>query len=428
MLTLEQQVAHVRQHSPYYAELLKHLPKQGWQLHDIPITDPATYWQDSDCLDTWPVLTAPINDAHVFKTGGTSGQEKLAVYSRQEWQALVHAYGQSLDSQLKTGDRVANLFYAGDLYASFIFLHDSLSHVPVPICEFPFTGGVNFCALTAAVKHYRINVLAGVPAQLLSWAAYLKEQQLCFPHVQTLLYAGESLFESQLPALRHVLPNARFASIGYASVEAGLMGQSAADCGLGEHRVFDQISRVEIIDEHSSEVIEECGRSGRLVLTNLSRTLMPMLRYPVGDRAAWVESPATARRKFILLGRSAQSHRVRIADCTLFPEVLDPIIRDLTGAQQWQLQLDHTARADLLTLKWVPVHANQEVGVINDALNKALLQCCPDMQSLIDKGQLEWSAQPCSPLQLTFNPRSGKLMRVDDRRIYPGSATLEAGQ
>ncbi|MGV8863539.1 MAG: phenylacetate--CoA ligase family protein [Pseudomonas sp.] len=426
MLTLEQLVTHVRQHSPYYAEHLKHLPEQGWKLHDIPVCDPATFWQNSEHLDTWPVLTTSIVGAHIFKTGGTTGQGKLAVYSRQEWHDFVQTFGRSLNNTLNAGDRVANLFYAGDLYASFIFLHDSLSHVEVPICEFPFTGAANYCGLTQALMDYQINVLAGVPAQLMRFATYLDEHQRCLPHVQSLLYGGESLFESQLPALRRVLPNARFSSIGYASVDAGLIGQSTTDCALGEHRVFDQHSLVEIIDEHTGEVIEQSGRSGRLVLTNLSRTLMPMLRYPVGDRAAWLEPSATAQRKFILLGRCAQSHRVRIAELSIFPDDLGHIIHDLAEVVQWQLQIDNNSQADLVTLKWVPSEGSEQISVINDALNEAVLQHYPGIRSLVAEGQLEWSTQACSSLLLSCNPKSGKLMRVHDLRSYPSSIMMES--
>ncbi|MFX5046192.1 hypothetical protein ABTC39_20460, partial [Acinetobacter baumannii] len=78
-------------------------------------------------------------------------------------------------------------------------------------------------------------------------------------------------------------PNARIASIGCACVDAGLIGLSTPDCLADEHRVFEPETIVEIIDEATGEPIDEINRSGMLVVTSLTRTLMPLIRYPVGD-------------------------------------------------------------------------------------------------------------------------------------------------
>ncbi|MFW8695173.1 hypothetical protein, partial [Mesorhizobium japonicum] len=158
-----------------------------------------------------------------------------------------------------------NLFFVGDLYASFIFLHDALAHVQTPVSEFPFTGAVDSAVLAESIVAYRINVLAGLPAQMLKFAAWLERQSRILEGVETLLYGGESLFAAQLQTLQRVFPNARIASIGYASVDAGLIGVSTRDCSLGEHRMLERHSVLEIIDEVSGAVIEECNRNGRLV-------------------------------------------------------------------------------------------------------------------------------------------------------------------
>ncbi|WP_177426697.1 MULTISPECIES: hypothetical protein [unclassified Pseudomonas] len=141
--SLEQLLPYIRQHSNFYRKHLQHLPAEGITLKDLPLTNVADYWADSNDLNHWPVLTGNIEDALVFKTGGSTSQGKLTVYSTREWQALVSTFGNSVSSQLKDGDRVANLFFSGDLYASFLFIHDSLAHVKRSICEFPFTGEVS---------------------------------------------------------------------------------------------------------------------------------------------------------------------------------------------------------------------------------------------------------------------------------------------
>lgn len=408
----EQWLAHVRLHSKYYQKHWKHLPTQGCAFEDLPIVDANDYWSGSHDLDTWDVLTGPVTDALIYKTGGTTSQGKLSVYTHEEWQRMLDGFAGGLSTQLETGDRIANLFFSGDLYASFLFIHGALCQVDLPITEFPFTGSIDPDVLADAVTAHRINVLAGVPAHLLAIASHLDRQGRTLSGITTVLFGGEHLFERQLPMLRQVFPQARFASIGYASVDAGLVGASTPDCLPGEHRVFDEQTRLEIIDEVSGEVIEACDRPGNLVVTNFTRTLMPMVRYPVGDRACWREPVGTPRRKFELAGRSAQSQRVRVGVVSLFPQRISEIIRDIGGELQWQLIIEPVENNDRVVLKWVPDHPSSLCGSLSQALELALIQQHPGIDQLV------LHVQACQAQDLERHPRSGKHLQVVDRRGY----------
>lgn len=416
--SLEQLVPYIRQHSNFYRTHLSHLPAEGITLKDLPLTNVADYWADSNDLNEWPVLTGQIDDALVFKTGGSTSHGKLTVYSTSEWQALVSTFGDSVSSQLENGDRVANLFFSGDLYASFLFIHDSLAHVKRSICEFPFTGEVSMDVLADALDQHRINVLVGVPAQLLRFAAYLTQHRRVLCGVDTLLYGGESLFGPQLAILTQVFPNVRIASIGYASVDAGLIGATSRDCALGEHRVFEPQTLLEIVDELTGEVIDECDRTGLLVVTNLTRRLMPLLRYPVGDRACWREPGTTPMRKFALKGRSAHSQRVRVGSMSLLIDEMQQIVQRVADTDQWQLRIEHDGYKDIVSVKWVPDAKTVATAAMCQALYEALVAHYPALEHLNREGLLELRVLSCTVTELKLHPRSGKQMRVLDLRIY----------
>lgn len=416
--SLEQLVPYIRQHSNFYRKHLQHLPAEGFALKDLPLTDMASYWADSNDLTEWPVLTGQINNGLVFKTGGSTSHGKLSVYSQEEWQTLVSTFGESMSSQLENGDRVANLFFCGDLYASFVFIHDALAHVKRSICEFPFTGEVSMDVLADALDQHRINVLVGVPAQLLRFAAYLAQHRRVLCGVDTLLYGGESLFGPQLAILTQVFPNVRIASIGYASVDAGLIGATSLDCALGEHRVFEPQTLLEIVDELTGEVIEECDRTGLLVVTNLTRRLMPLLRYPVGDRACWCEPGNTPMRKFALKGRSAHSQRVRVGSASLLIDEMLQIVQRVAGTDQWQLRIEHDGYKDIVSVKWVPDANAVATAPLCQALYEALLAHYPALEHLNREGLLELRVLSCNVTDLKLHPRSGKQMRVLDLRTY----------
>lgn len=421
--SLEQLVPYIRQHSNFYRKHLQHLPAQDVTLNDLPLTNTADYWADSDDLNLWGVLTGKIEDGLVFKTGGSTSHGKLSVYTNSEWQTLVGTFGASVSAQLENGDRVANLFFSGDLYASFVFFHDSLAQVKKSICEFPFTGNVDMAVLADAVDKHRINVLAGIPAQLLQFAAYLHQHHRALRGVETLLYGGESLFPSQIAVLKTVFPNVRIASAGYASVDAGLIGASARDCALGEHRTFEPHTLLEIVDELTGEVIEECDRTGLLVVTNLTRQLMPMLRYPVGDRACWREPATTPMRKFALKGRSAHSQRVRVGSVTFLVDEILQILQRVASSEQWQLVIEQEECRDIVTVRWVPdTHSTASVPTC-DALHKALVDHYPGIEELNRAGLLTLRVLSCAVTDLKLHPRSGKQMRVLDLRVYDTPVT-----
>jgi len=415
---LKQLLDFSRQHSGYYRQHWHQVPDNFTRLADLPVIDPTRYWRDSHDLDQWPVLTAAGRDALVFKTGGSTGSGKLSLFTRNEWQTLVSDFGRQLTDQLDPGDRVANLFYVGDLYASFLFIHDSLKQASVDVSEFPFTGAVESGVLAEAITEYRINVLAGVPAQLLKFAAWLEQRSQRLEGVKTVLYGGESLFCAQRQILARVFPQARFASIGYASVDAGLIGTSDRDCAPGEHRMLESHSVLEILDEVSGEVIEECGRNGQLVITNLTRRLMPLIRYPVGDLACWRDPPATARRKFALMGRSMNGQRVRVGTLSLQIGEIDSLMQRLRIGSDWQLVIEQRGAKDLLSLKWLPATQLHDNETASTDLRLELIRQHPLIEQLQNEQLLELQVIRCASADLVCHPRSGKLQRIVDRRVY----------
>ncbi|WP_368750207.1 phenylacetate--CoA ligase family protein [Klebsiella aerogenes] len=414
VLPLGQLVEFARRHSPYYARHYRQVPQSDWEISDLPLVDPRNYWEGSSELTNWPVLTGPFIDGIVFKTGGTTGASKLSVYTRSEWRTFVTSFGRSLASQLQPGDRVANLFFAGELYSSFLFIHGSLAHMDIPVCEYPFSGAMEPQILFDQLNQHKINVLLGVPAMLLQFAARTVAQQLQLPGITLILFGCESIFAEQLLLLKQAFPNARVASVGCASVDAGLIGASTPEGVAGEHRVFEPETIVEIIDEVTGESILEEGRTGMLVITNLTRKLMPLIRYPVGDLAAWSEPPGKPARKFILQGRSSLGQRIRVGFSSVFPDEFDTLITETFGRQQWQMILDHHDHCDQLTLRIAFSGSDNHA----EALCNSILEKDHSLAELCDAGQLRMIIEWCRQDELICNSRTGKLQRVTDRRTY----------
>ncbi|MCY1740485.1 phenylacetate--CoA ligase family protein [Ensifer sp. SL37] len=409
-------VRYARQNSPYYRQLYANLPQTGWQLRALPLIDPQNFWQGSSNIDNWPVLTGPVLDGLVFKTGGSSGDGKLSIYAREEWQHFVRQFGQGMSKSLQAGDRVANLFFAGDLYASLLFIHGALRYSSVPICEFPFTGAVDDQSLASAINEYNITVLAGVPVQLVRFANWLNQAGCSVFGVRCIMYGGESLFANQREVLEKAFPKACITSIGCASVDAGLIGACLPDCEVDEHWVFDGDILVEIVDETTGEVIDDVDRVGVLVVTNLQRLLMPIVRYPTGDLACWRSPLDTAVRKFALRGRAGGGHRIRVGTLSLFPDMIDKALNQLVGPTTWQMVLTRQDDLDQLTLQIA-----DDVGppsIKEDTLIDGLRLAFPALANAQSSGQIALCARYLPSSAMFTHARSGKLVRVVDQRPY----------
>ncbi len=78
----------------------------------------------------------------------------------------------------------------------------------------------------------------------------------------------------------------------------GEVGPIAYECPQGSLHVMAANLKVEILDQGGAPVSP--GSAGRIVLTDLNNRAMPLIRYDVGDRAAW-GTPCSCGRSFPVL-------------------------------------------------------------------------------------------------------------------------------
>ncbi len=409
--TPEEVLAYARQRSPFYRELYSGLPEHpAWT--DLPIVNQEDFWT-ANRFDDNLLLTDPLSDGVVFRSGGTTGSPKFSIYTREEWDAFVTLFGEGMAKRaLSPGERVANLFYAGDLYASFLFIFGSLHRSPVPALQFPISGQVALEEMASLLSEYRITTVAGVPTSMLALADHLESRGGEMPVIRKMLFGGESMYADQRARLSRLFPGVEIHSIGYASVDAGLLGYTGHDCGPEEHRSFGTATRMEIVDDEGRS-LEEPGLPGRLLVSNFTRRLMPILRYPCGDRAEWTEPAGHVDRRFRLLGRSEEAARVGPVSLYLadVEKALHPLWDEL-GVVAFQLVTYHRQQKDGLRLRVAARAPGKDAEIV-----ARLMQERPMLQHWFDDGKIhavevEWVGADA----LVVNPRTGKLRRVLDER------------
>ncbi|MFE9467483.1 phenylacetate--CoA ligase family protein [Streptomyces virginiae] len=413
-----------RHNSPFYRDLYASLPPDAGRLTGLPVVDQKSFWAANTLHDS-RVLTGPLSEATVYKTGGTTGSPKFSVYTRDEWRTFVTTFGQGLvDTGLRPGHRVADLFYAGELYASFLFVLDSLSHAPVDNVRLPIGGGAPLEATIPTLRDLAAQVLAGTPTTLCRLAEQVLASGVRLDSVELLLFGGEALFADQRRLLATAFPGAEARSVGYASVDAGLLGRPVPGADARVHRAFTPHSVVEILDDSTDEPITEPGRPGRVVVTSLFRRLMPIIRYPAGDRAEWT---GTGPGHFRILGRAEEG--VRVGPVSLYTQDAQDAVASADTAGEvvgMQLVVRRWEGRDGLVLRLATApggdeRAEERTADRRETLARAVVAELETVRPLYPDSVRAGFVHPLSVewarhRDLAVNPRSGKLVRVLDER------------
>ena len=411
--SLQDLVDFVRCHSPFYAQAYREVPRTISHLTQLPIVDQAAFWT----ANSWPdnrLLTGPLTDAAVYKSGGTTGAPKFSPWTRTEHADSVTAFGTGLaQAGLKPGHRVANLFCAGELYSGFLFIEYALHHAPVENVRLPVGGTASAEYIADLIAAFGVHVLAGEPMKLSVVAECVLQRGQTTDSVELLLFGGDPVFDDLRPVLTRAFPKATIASLGYASVDAGLVGAPVPGPDARVHEAFPNRTLVELVDDVTAEPITAVGVPGRVVVTNLFRTLMPIIRYPVGDRAEWVDP---GRQRFRLAGRSVEGARVGTVampteDIRAVLIAADPD-RLITGMQLVQRRWDGK---DGLILRLAC--AEEPPADLAGRLVKAVYAARPLYSGEAKAGVIhhlavEWVRRS----ELVTNPRTGKLVQVVDER------------
>jgi len=148
-------------------------------------------------------------------------------------------------------------------------------------------------------------------------------------------------------------------------------------------------------------------------VTDLARRLMPMIRYPTGDRGTWVDREDG---RFRLLGRSDEG--ARVGPITVYLEDLRAVVRQvadgrpLVGMQVLQRRKD--ARDELV------VRIAGDLGdpdTVGKAVATRLDEIRPMFAEHVEAGLINPLTVECVPASgLAVNSRTGKLLRLIDER------------
>jgi phenylacetate-CoA ligase len=190
-------------------------------------------------------------------------------------------------------------------------------------------------------RAFHANMIIGEPGRLAQLARYLLDNGQRLP-VQRVLAAGEAVRPAQERLFREVFETDVLVS-AYGSAETGVWAYRGADDEPDVFHYDPRMMHIEIVDADANGV-------GAMVVTNLIRRHVPVLRYRMGDRARWIER-GERRATFQFVGREAGSFTLDGSYFNL-PAVA-PVFEEMTD-YQLHLSSDAESLRDRLEVRVVP--------------------------------------------------------------------------
>lgn len=377
--------------------------------------DLGDFFLTPEVLKTRPEALVTETPELAIESSGTSGHVTRVYLSRRELEYNARQGGLMLGLYgLGRGDRLLSTlgldWGLGSLLVERLMRYTPMFSMVV--------GRVDPLEAYTRLGEYRFNVIVSDPF----WLARLTEiaRERGRPGPMKLLIGGG---EGMTPRTRTELETfwGALVCMTYASTEAGTILGFECTHRTGYHvNEFDFC--VEIVDPDSEGY-------GEVVLTTVSRRVMPLIRYRTGDVARWLPEPCACGLPFRRLSplRGRIDEQVSCAWGNLHPEYFEPLLAGVPGrSRDWQVAVYERDLATVvqLRLELEGDGASREAAV--QAVLAALQRTRPDAwlaycQRLID---LEFVFLAPGALRT----RRKLLRLVDERPTGPPAWATRAAQ
>jgi phenylacetate-CoA ligase len=321
-------------------------------LRGLPFTTKSELTQDQ--LDHPPFgtnLTYPLSRyVRLHQTSGTTGQplrfldteESWRWWSRL-WQYVYRAAGVTRE------DRLYVCFGFGPFIGFWSAFEGARAMGALAISG----GGQSTSERLRAIAELGASVVVCTPSYALRMAEVARGEGLDLAGlaVRVTIHAGEP--GASIPETRARIEDA-FGARAFDHTGASEVGATGFSCEARDcvHLIESEFV-VETLDPATGQPSRE-GSEGELVLTNLGRWGMPVIRYRTGDRVRPASGRCACGRTFVrlmggILGRL--DDMVTVRGVNVFPSALEAIVRRFPEVDEFQIEVHPNRGMDELRLR-----------------------------------------------------------------------------
>lgn len=405
--------------SPYYAAKYRDVvpPTNETEWRKIPVLSRNDLY-----LNTYPkthaMFTAPLSDAIVLSTGGSTGVARTVVLSGAEWDAFSQKQADALALlDVRKEDVVANLFVAGHLWPSFLGAHEMIKRIGA--VHLPISSNIAPEEVYRLCRQYNPTVMVSLPTMFVFLADLAKKEGRPFDGLRLIAYAGEQLSREAEAHVRKYLGVQEIKALAYSSSDCGIMGYQCPCCGFGTYHLPGDFQMIEIVDPDTLEPVED-GVTGEILITNLRREFQPIIRYRIGDMATMLPDACPCGnpdRLFRLAGRAGEDFKLGGAYISM--DVFEGAVNEHSGelSMNFQLILEDIGNQMTITLLVeCDDPATREATACR--LRSRLETLVPELKVGQELDYIkDFSVRLMDLGQIPRSPITGKIRKMIDKRV-----------
>jgi phenylacetate-CoA ligase len=299
------------------------------------------------------LLTYSLSRYRYFHhTSGTTGRPLKWLDTEESWQWWLRCWGYVYRAAGVTSDDVVFCAFSFGPYISHWAAISGAWHIGAMCIS---GGGMNSEQRLQSILDNRATVIVCTPTYALHLAEAARELgiDLRSSAIRIGIHAGEP--GASLPNVKRAIERAWGATC-FDHAGATEAGAWAFDCEAqtGAIHLNEAEFIFEVIDPKSGESIGN-GQRGELVITNLGRAGMPVLRYRTGDLVELTTEPCLCERSFArikggVVGRTDDMIIVR--GVNLYPSAIDNLIRGVPLVSEYEVEISRVAGMDELLVRF----------------------------------------------------------------------------
>ncbi|MCI8553780.1 MAG: phenylacetate--CoA ligase [Clostridiales bacterium] len=320
-------------------------------IHHIP------YTTKDDLRDNYPfgLFSVPMKEmVRLHASSGTTGNPTVVGYTQEDldnWSEQVARLACAAGADENT---VVQICFGYGMFTGALGLHYGLERVGATVVP---TSSGNTEKQLKFMRDFGTNAIVATPSYCLYLAESARERAEEFPMEQYRLKLGILGSEGSTPEMRTSIEQRWggdfFATDNYGLSELngpGMSGECLMRDGL---HINEDHFLCEVIDSATGEVLEP-GSTGELVVTNLTKRGLPMLRYRTKDITNICYEPCacgrTTARMHKIIGRTDDMLKIR--GVNVFPTQVESALIGVTEiSPHYQLVVRRQGYADTLEVR-----------------------------------------------------------------------------
>ncbi len=342
---------------PFYHERLEKAGVTADKIKTLSDIEYIPYTTKTDLRDNYPfkMFGAPMKDiVRIHASSGTTGNPTVVGYTREDLDNWAEQMARLVVAAGATDESIVQICFGYGMFTGALGLHYGLERIGATVVP---TSSGNTEKQLKFMRDFGTDTIVATPSYCIYLAEAARERSIEFPMDNYKLKLGLLGSEGCTPEMRNEVEqkwgNGFFATDNYGMSELNGPGMSGECIYRNGLHINEDHFLCEIIDSTTGDVMPK-GSTGELVVTNLTKKGIPMLRYRTKDitniNYETCLCGRTTARMSKIIGRSDDMLKIR--GVNVFPTQVESALIGMSQiSPHYQLIVRREGYADNLEVK-----------------------------------------------------------------------------